>query len=408
MRIVSLLAQTRCGIYQFHCNLSRGLAQRGCKVTWLCSGSVHARLIATDGAEPTEGEVVAPDTDDLGARTRAIVEQIREISPDVILCQGVGDRIDFNAIRYLPDSIPKILILHGSTLAVYRCARAVRDYVNATVAISPRIEEDLCSTYEFQKDTVKLIPHGIDTAAFSALPLRESNTGPLRILSHGRIDKSQKGVLWLPEILVEVARHSEEWSCTVSGDGPDLEELKRRIDRNGMSSRVQFAGWTAAEKVPELMRQHDIFLFPSQWEGYPIALIEAMAAGCAPVASRLPGITDWIIQDGVNGLLFPIGDVRQAAQHLLVLLSDRRKLDELRQRAHEAVSGYSLDWMADQYYRLLCEVRSDPRPTRPAESLDDCALAEGLRPGWWYGLPEPVKSRLRLVRERLRSSVKVP
>ena len=52
--------------------------------------------------------MVAPHTDDLTARTRAMVERIREISPDIILCHGVGDRIDFNAIRYLPESIPKI------------------------------------------------------------------------------------------------------------------------------------------------------------------------------------------------------------------------------------------------------------------------------------------------------------
>ena len=190
MRIVGLLAQTRCGIYQFHCNLVRGLAERGCSVTWLCSGLTHARLVATDGAEPTEGEVVAPDTDDLGIRTRALVERIEEISPDAILCHGVGDRIDFNAIRYMPESIPKALILHGSTLAVYRCARAVRDYVSTTVAISPRIEQDLVRTYEFDQKKIRLVPHGIDAAAYADSPIRNSESGPLRILSHGRIPLS--------------------------------------------------------------------------------------------------------------------------------------------------------------------------------------------------------------------------
>ncbi len=65
MRIVSLLAPIRCGVYQVHCNLSRDLSQRGCTVTWLCSGSAHAGLIASENAEPTDGEIVASHTDNM-------------------------------------------------------------------------------------------------------------------------------------------------------------------------------------------------------------------------------------------------------------------------------------------------------------------------------------------------------
>jgi glycosyltransferase involved in cell wall biosynthesis len=284
----------------------------------------------------------------------------------------------------------------------------VRDYVNATVAISPRIQQDLCSTYDFDKATVKLIPHGIDTLAYFADRPPESNLGPLRILSHGRIDKSQKGVFWLAEILSELGRHSDEWECTISGDGPDLPELKRRIANVGLSARIRFTGWTASEKIPALMHQHDIFLFPSRWEGYPIALVEAMAAGCAPVASRLPGITDWIIQDGMNGMLFPIGNVGEASQHLFDLLSDRHRLNQLRQRAQATVGKYSLEWMAEQYYRLLCDVRSGPKSKRSPGSIDKCELANGLKPAWWYGFPEPIKNHLRIVREKIRTSVRIP
>jgi glycosyltransferase involved in cell wall biosynthesis len=408
MRIVSLLVPIRSGVYQFHCNLLRGLNERGCSITWLCSGSALSRLIAANGAELSDGQVVAPNTDNMAERTGALVERIREISPDVLICHARGDPVDFNAIRYLPDSISKVLVLHGSTLAVYRAARAVRDYVNATVAISPRIRQDLISTYDFHEDRMKLIPHGIDVSAFFSRLSNESVTGPLRILSHGRIDKEQKGVFWLPEILVELACHSDEWKCTISGDGPDLEELKRRVARAGLSNRIRFTGWTASGDVPELMSRHDIFLFPTTYEGSPIALIEAMAGGCVPIASRLPGITDWIVQDGVNGLLFPIGNVRQAAEHLIGLLSDRRRLADLRQHAQESVSKYDLDWMAEQYYQLFCEVQSNLRPIRQAESLDECKLASGLKPAWWYGLPEPIKNRLRILREKIHTAVKVP
>ena len=292
-------------------------------------------------------------------------------------------------------------------MSTYRCSHAVRDYVSLSVAISPRIDEDLKSTYGFSENRLRFIPIGIDTSAFSIQTLRENRTSSVKLLCHGRID-SDKGVFWLPGILAKLAASSGDWSCTISGDGPNLRELKQQISAAGLSDRVRFTGWTAPEDVPHLMRQHDVFLFPTKYEGYPLALVEAMAGGCAPVASTLPGITDWIIQDGVNGLLFPIGDVRKAAHQLFELVSDRRRLTELRLKARESVSQYSLGWMAEQYYQLLSEVKSGPRQTRPAEDLNACAMAEGMKPAWWYGLPEPIKSRLRTVRERMRTFARVP
>ena len=408
MQIVSLLAPFRCGVYQFHCNLSRGLAKRGCSITWLCSGSNNGERIAAESAEPSEGEVVAPDTNDLVERTRALVERISQISPDALICHARGDPVDFNAIRYLPASIPRVLVLHGSTLAVYRAARVIRDHVSATVAISPRIKQDLISAYGFNEERLVFIPHGVDVTSYTKNPLCDGTRDSLRILSHGRIDQEQKGVFWIPEILAEFAKHSNEWECTISGDGPDLAELKRRIARAGISDRIHYAGWTASGDVPELMSRHDVFLFPTKYEGYPISLIEAMASGCVPVASRLPGVTDWIIQDDVNGLLFPIGNVRLAAQHLQRLLSDGHRLCELRRRARESVSKYSLDCMADQYYQLLSELKSHPRQIRAAESLEGCKLSDGLKPAWWYRLPEPVKNRLRILREQIRASIEIP
>jgi glycosyltransferase involved in cell wall biosynthesis len=407
MRIVSLLAPIRCGVYQVHRTLSRGLTQRGCAITWLCSGSTQARLISVNGAEPSDGEVIASHTDNLIDRTRALAERVSEISPDALFCHAAGDRVDMNAIRYLPDSIPKILIIHSTSLGTYRSARAVRDYVNATVAISPRVEQDLILAYGFRGESLRLIPNGIDTAAFSRCTRTKSTSGRLKILSHGRIAKD-KGIFWIPQILSELARYSEDWDCTVSGDGPDHAELRQRFARLGLSDRVNFTGWTASEDVPELMNQHDVFLFPTKYEGYPMALIEAMAGGCVPVASRLSGITDWIIQDGENGLLFPVGNLRLAVQHLAKLLSDRSQLETLSQRARKVAGRYDNDWMAEQYYELLCETRAVPGRIRPAQRLDNCELAPGLRPAWWYRFPDPMKARLRLVRELVRTSIRVP
>ena len=410
MHIVTLLAPIRCGVYRFYCELSRKMSARGHSITWLCSGALHKRLMAGEEADTDviDGEILVADAQEIGERTRAIVKRIEELSPALVLCNALGDQIDFNAVRYLPATVPRVLVMHNNSLACYRAARAVREHVNATVAISPRIQEDLISSYGFRGRSVRLIPYSIDLSGFSAPERSDRANGRLRILSHGRIDKAQKGLLWLPEILAELDRRATDWELTVSGDGPDLPELKRRFNDAGMAKRVQYLGWTDPNEVPGLMERHDVFLFPSRFEGFGKTLIEAMAGGCVPVASLLPGITDWIIEDGVNGLLFPVGDVKRAAAHLLDLCNDRHRLTAMRLEAREAASKFSLDRMADSYEDLFQEVLSQPGDVKPAEPLDDCALAQGLRPAWWFRLPEPLKDRLRAAREVARTHIRVP
>ncbi len=408
MKIISLINPFPCGAYQVHLDLLRGLAQRGCSLTWLSSGPLAARLNQAGGFEASPGDLVAPHTDDMSLRTKALANRLREISPDVLLCHAIGDKTDFNAIRYFPESIPKILILHSTTVAHYRAARAVRDYVSATVAISRRIEQDLVYSYGFRGHHIQFIPNGIDIAAYPPRITKERLTGRVRILVHGRISNASKGVFWLPEILDGLARKTDKWECTISGDGVDLPKLRQRVAQKGLADRVGFTGWTLSENVPRLMSQHDIFLFPSKYEGYPIALIEAMAAGCVPVASRLAGITDSIIQDGVNGLLFSIGDTKAATQLLLGLISNLNRLRSLCYQAQVSVTRNSLDSMCDRYHELICEVVNSPGQTRSPECIDHCALAHDLRPAWWNRLPVPIKDRLRVVRENMRAVVRVP
>jgi len=409
MHIITLLAPIRCGVYRFYSELSREMTARGHSITWLCSGALHKRLMAGEEADSDliDGEILVADAQAIGERTQALVARIVELSPALLLINALGDQIDFNAVRYLPVTIPRILVMHNNSLACYRAARAVREHVNATVAISPRIQEDLISSYGFRGRRVRLIPYSIDLTGFSAEHSNRSH-GRLRILSHGRIEKTQKGLLWLPEILSELDRHSKDWELTISGDGPDLPELEGRLAAAGLAERVEYLGWTDPNDVPALMERHDVFLFPSRFEGFGKTLIEAMAGGCVPVASLLPGITDWIIKDGLNGLLFSVGDVKQAAAHLLDLCDDRDRLTAMRIRAREAASRFSLERMADSYEELFREVLSQPGNIEAAEPLDECALAPGLQPAWWFRLPEPLKDRLRAAREVARTHFRVP
>lgn len=95
-----------------------------------------------------------------------------------------------------------------------------------------------------------------------------------------------------------------------------------------------------------------MFALPSRREGLPNALLEAMASGAACVASRLPGVTDAMIDDGVSGRLVPPGDVDALAGALDALLGDAAKRARLGAAARKTVSArYSVAATAAAHLR---------------------------------------------------------
>lgn len=105
----------------------------------------------------------------------------------------------------------------------------------------------------------------------------------------------------------------------IVGDGAERAALEARVGALGLRDTVQFLG--RRDDVSSLLRAADVFAFPSRTEGLPNALLEAMAAGCAIVATDVPGCRD-LIQHDATGLLVPYGDTCALADAIAVLLRD--------------------------------------------------------------------------------------
>jgi glycosyltransferase involved in cell wall biosynthesis len=92
--------------------------------------------------------------------------------------------------------------------------------------------------------------------------------------------------------------------------------------------------------IEQYFRAADIYVLPSIREAHPLALLEAMACGLACVATRLPGATDVLIQDGSNGRLFPADDDGALAEILRELLADEGAASQMGARARETVLAH--------------------------------------------------------------------
>jgi glycosyltransferase involved in cell wall biosynthesis len=134
------------------------------------------------------------------------------------------------------------------------------------------------------------------------------------------------------------------------GDGPDRGELEALARELGLLEAIRFVGFQ--DDVGPWFHTFDALLLPSRSEGTPVSAIESLASGRPVVATRVGGVAD-VVTDGVDGYLFPFGDVEAAAAHLATLAAD----PELRARMgavgrERALSRYRVGRLVDDIDRL--------------------------------------------------------
>ncbi len=195
-------------------------------------------------------------------------------------------------------------------------------------------------------DNVLIIPNPLDLG-----PLDVERDETRTILYLGRL-APEKGV----DVLIRAFAccRQEGWSLNIAGDGPlrsQLEGLSREL---GVEDDVHFLG--SIQDVGPLLARAAIFALPSHFEGFPMALSEAMVCGVPPVATETSGATN-LIRDNENGLLSPVGDHLEFSKRLDRLMADdtlRRRLGNAAQRLREVVS---IDSVMAQWNQTLRSVR---------------------------------------------------
>lgn len=169
----------------------------------------------------------------------------------------------------------------------------------------------------------------------------------------------QKGHKYLIEAAKEVIKNRNDVIFAFVGDGSLRAELEQMVTSNGLDNNIKFLG--LRKDIPQLLSSFDVFVLPSLWEGLPVAVIEAMAAGLPVVASRVDGVPE-IVVDGETGLLVPSKDPKSLSNALLVLLSNPDKRFETgllgRKRVGEEFSVEAMVRKFDALYQKLLAKKS--------------------------------------------------
>lgn len=279
----------------------------------------------------------------------AVRRAVRSFSADVVL--ALGDRSNILMLlataglrcrKIISErSDPELEPLSPSWALLRRLA-----YPMASLHVSQSIRVSRWLSAKFPRLPSVVIgnTHGLKTLATGSSGLQsrlEGFSSFFELIAVGRLSR-EKGVDLLLHALSKIhATCSRPVRLTLVGDGEDRAALELLTQRLGLSDQVVFAG--RVSNVEDWLRRSDVYLLPSRWEGFPNAMIEAMAAGLPVIAARCKGGVEDLLGDELDryALEFPPGDVYALVKCIEQLVNDASLRDRLAQSSLQRAAEYS-------------------------------------------------------------------
>jgi glycosyltransferase involved in cell wall biosynthesis len=242
--------------------------------------------------------------------------------------------------------------------------RLLRRYTHGAIAVSGSTRDFLVRERHVPAERVRVIWNGAPLDVFAPVPreralaLRRSLGLPGEALVFGTIGRlsAQKGHSFLLEAAARVLKSQPRARLLVVGDGDLAAPLRAQAESLGISEHTVFAGHRS--DVPDLLGVLDVFCISSRYEGTPLALFEAMAAGKAIVSTAVDGCRE-VLTEGETALLVPSADASALAFALERVIRDPGLRDALGSRAREASRQYDVqacvEAMQSFYDELLAE-----------------------------------------------------
>lgn len=267
---------------------------------------------------------------------------IAERGIDVVHAQLIRTQLVARAASLLAGRVPVVTTWQNTnyapeSLSIFGHSRRDRAAILALDAISSRYDSKFLAVSEYVKSNscealhvdprrVTVVPNAVAPNRYAPVPasdiaeLRASlgvSTGRL-ILNVGRLvdQKDQRTAI---DAMPSVLRRHPDVVLAVAGGGPREQSLREQIARLGLEKSVKLLG--VRSDIPSLLQAADVFLFPSLFEGLPVALVEALANALPAVVSDIPPHRE--VAEGMASVRFvPTGQPERIASALVELLSD--------------------------------------------------------------------------------------
>lgn len=251
--------------------------------------------------------------------------------------------------------IPYVHTHHGNSSR----REALKDRVGAlltdkVVSLAPETDRYLTVYAGVPQSKIVLIPNGVNLERFAASPRAEIEGIPEEAPVAGMVARlfPPKDYSTLLRAAKLLNQRMPGLHFVAVGDGAKRLELEEEMRTLGV---VNFRFLGARQDVPAILRRLDVFVLSTRHEGHSLSLIEAMAAGCLPIASDIPP-NRYSLEDGRSGILFETGNPAALAEAILRGLTDESLRALLVQASRERCAYFSSRRMATDYLALYASI----------------------------------------------------
>ena len=263
--------------------------------------------------------------------------------------------------------LPFVTTLHGTDITLVGLDRSYLPITRFSIqesdgvtSISSYLKEKTIADFDVMRP-IEVIPNFVNCDVYQPIcdeAVRAAARCKLAkpdeaILMHLSNFRPVKRVVDVVKVFAQVAR-AVPAQLVLVGDGPDRSAAEWLAHDLGIHAKIHFLG--KQERVNELLPLADLMLMPSELESFGLAALEAMACKVPSIATRVGGVPE-LIDDGVTGLLYPVGDVEDMASGAIGLLTDRTRLDAMREEARKTART------------LFCSTKIVPRYVSYYESV---------------------------------------
>lgn len=338
------------GAHTFLVDLTESLIKRGWQVSVVTQPGAE---LAIASALKDRGAEVVIDLwqarhlpEEKAAR---LADWVNARRPDIYLVSASPDA-GWLALPLLDSAIATFSIAHNDVGAFYEPLKHYRPFIDCAIAVSETTHQKLIKNCSVPLERARRIAYGVRPLSAEELSMKSSAPGQtLRIGYVGRVVQEQKRVMDFVPLVRALAQRKFSFELQIIGDGPERNVLQTAFAKEGLAGYVKFLGWLSPVRVREELRTLEVFVLLSDYEGLPVALLEAMAHGAVPVVTRTESGNTQLVSDGETGYVVPVGDINTFSDRLELLAGHRDQLIAMGRAAWQTSQRYSLERMTDNY-----------------------------------------------------------
>jgi len=259
-------------------------------------------------------------------------------------------------------SLKVITTLHGTDITLvgqessfYAITKFSIEQSDGVTAVSSYLRDETYRAFGCGTCDVRMVPNFVNLQEYRpGEPGCRGKVAPEgnKVISHVSNFREVKRVKDVIRVFARI-RRAMPATLVMIGDGPERVDAENEARDLAVNDDVRFLG--RLDSVASLLQASDLFILPSQTESFGLAALEAMACGAPVVASRAGGLPE-VIDDGVNGILEPVGSVEAMGRRAVELLRDQDRYDAMRSAAVAKAEQFSANHIVPMYESFYQEV----------------------------------------------------